>query len=251
MLYLLASLFFAGASAQATCLTGATGMTQSGDNNYVIDAFTTSTLLFTYAINQCTAVSISDSSTYYMYTCSKDDNDMWWVTKSSYTTPDCSGTAEDSTSWDETTATEGQTGYFKCDGKNNYASIKISIDSQCAGAITVAGGLGACASNPSAYDTKFYCDSSSALVELYLNPAYLNNTYSMCDDDHLYCNKWTFGSTCKPAASLFGTTVYGTFSDCAVSESGNDDDDSGSDSSASSQFTLLGLVVALIVNFFH
>lgn len=244
MLYLLASLLFAGAAAQ--CTTG-TGKTLTG-NNYVVDTFTTSTLLFTYAINQCTAVSIADSSVFYKYTCKQDDNDMWWVTKSAYSTSDCSGTAAASVSWNETAAAAGEMGYFKCDGKNNYAAIQISIDTQCGGAITVAGGLGGCASNPTVYDTKFYCDSSMALVQLYYNPEAVNSTYTMCDDDHLYCNKWTFTSTCNPAASLFGQVVYGTFSKCALTEAGNTDD---SDSSASSQFTLLGLVVALIASLFH
>lgn len=238
MLYLLASLLFAGAAAQCS----GTGKTQSG-NNYVIDSFTTSNLLFTYAINQCTAVSLLDSSVFYKYTCMQDTNDVWWVTKSAYTSSDCSGTASASLTWNDSVATAGNAGYFKCDGKDSYAAIQISIDEQCAGAITIAGGLGGCASNPAVYDTKFYCDATSAAVQLYVNPSTINSTYAMCDDSHLYCTSWSFTSSCSYVTTLFGQSVYGTFSKCEVM--------TDSESSASSQFTLLGLVVALVVGLFH
>jgi hypothetical protein len=246
MLWSLAdALFLAGRVAGQTCV-GGTGMTQTGENNFVIDTFTTDTLLFSYAINQCTGVSLTDSSAFYKYTCTQDSDDKWWVTKTSYAASDCSGTATVKATWDDSKTVAGEAGYFKCDGMNNYASIQISIDSQCAGYTTVYGGLGACSSNPTVLDTKFYCDSSSAAVQLYYNPTVINSTYSMCDDSHLYCNKWSFTKTCSLSAQLFGQLVYGTMGSCATSEPGNE-----MDSSASSQFTLMGIAITLIVGLFH
>jgi hypothetical protein len=249
---LASALLLAGrTAAQVTCATG-TPMTQSGSNNFVIDSFSES-LMFTYAINQCTGVNIVDNGVFYKYTCSQDENDMWWVTKTSYSTSDCTGSGTVVSSWSEEDTVAGEEGYFKCDGKNNYAAIEIGLDSQCGGTVTLTGGLGACASNPDVLDTKFYCDdtTTTALVQLYYNPDKINSTLAMCSDD-LYCNKWSFTSTCKPVAQLFGQLVYGKYSDCALTEATNPGYDGGDDSdSSASSMTLLGVVVSLIFGLFH
>jgi hypothetical protein len=236
-------------------------MTLTG-NNYVIDYFT-GTLLFSYAIDQCTSVNLFNEGTWYKYTCSQDGDGMWWATKTEYTSSTCSGSGTEISTWSEADA--GQPGslyYFKCDGANNYAGLDISIDSECAVTETIYGGLGGCAQNPAAFDTKFYCDSSSALVQLYLNPTTYNISAPICDDTVLYCTKWTFGSTCLPSASLSGTTVYGKMTTCqtslgATTTTGGATTTSGatttmmteSTSSASSQFTVLSVIVALVANF--
>jgi len=245
---LLASTLLLAGRVMAQC-PGSGGMTQSGDNNYVVDTFT-DTLLFSYAVGQCTGVSLADSSVFYKYTCKQDDDDMWWITKTGYTTGDCSGSGTHIATWSESDASAGEVGYFKCDGKNNYAAIQISIDSQCGAYTTVIGGLGGCSSNPSVYDTKFYCDSSSALVQLYVNPSTIDSNYTMCDDSHLYCTKWTFPTTCTFATQFLGQNVYGSMTKCALSESGNDGTTT-TESSASSQFTLFGIAIALFVGLFQ
>lgn len=245
-MFLLASALLLAGRVAAQCGTSG-GMTQSGSNNYVVDTFT-NTLLFSYAINQCTGISLADSSVFYKYTCKKDGDDMWWVTRSSYATADCSDSVIDADTWGESDAVAGEAGYFKCDGNNNYAAIQIGLDNLCGGTTTIVGGLGGCASNPSVYDTKFYCDDAAASVQLYENPTTGNSTYSMCDDSHLYCAKWTFPTTCTLGAQFLGQNVYGLMTKCALTEAGNEDD---SDSSASSQFTLVGIVVALIAGLFH
>jgi len=250
---LLASALLLAGRVSAQCATG-TGMTQSG-NNYVVDLFT-GTLYFSYAINQCTAVSLLDGTTWYKYTCSKDGDDMWWVTKTSYTSKTCTGTGTEVDMWSEADVGEpGTMGYFKCDGVDNYAQVEISIDSACGAAETVYGGLGGCAQNPASFDTKFYCDSTSALVQLYLNPTTFNISAPICDDNLLYCNKWTFGTTCALSASLGSTPVYGKMITCQTSTAttttsgATTTDSTESTSSASSQFTVLSVIVALVANF--
>jgi hypothetical protein len=250
-------MFLIGQAAAQSC-PGGMGKTQSGDNNYVVDTFTGS-LLFSYAINTCTGGSLIDSTVSYMYTCSKDNDDVWWVTKSSYASADCSGSATVVDTWDDSETMEGGLGYFKCDGKNNYAKITIGLDPTCTVTTSIAGGLGGCAANPSfdpPLDNKFYCDSSSAIVFLYVNPSAVPNaTYEMCDDAHL-CNQWVFGSSCALSAQFLGNDVYGKMESCTMVTDGGDSSDGGDgdgdeDSSASSQFTLMGIAIALIASLFH
>jgi len=92
---LASALLLAGVSAQCS----GTGKTQSG-NNYVVDYFT-GTLLFSYAINRCTGVDLLDATTWYKYTCEQDTDDMWWVTKTSYTSATCTGTGTEVDTWSE------------------------------------------------------------------------------------------------------------------------------------------------------
>lgn len=271
MLTILASsLLLAGrVLGQQTCDSGQHGKTQSGSNNYVIDYFS-SALLFTYAIGQCTAVDLADDTNFVKYTCMQDDSDMWWATKSTYTTKTCSGTATSTMTWNSTAAEAGQKGYFKCDGMNNYARVQISIDSGCAGALDVYGGLGGCAQNPSSFDTKFYCNTTGALVQLYVNPESINATQiPMCSDNYLYCTKWNFRSSgCALSASLNGLPVYGKMVTCelsaATTTSGGSTTMGGSTTtmggstttmtmttSSAKSFSVLSAVVALFVGLFY
>jgi hypothetical protein len=241
---LLASALLLAGRVAAQC--SGTGQTQSG-NNYVVDYFT-GTLLFSYAINQCTGISLLDATTWYKYTCEQDTDDMWWVTKTSYTSSSCSGTGTEIDSWSEADVGEaGTEGYFKCDGVDNYAGVEISVDTSCAAAVAVYGGLGGCAQNPASYDTKFYCDATSALVQLYLNPTTFNISAPICDDNILYCNKWTFGTECALSASLGTTPVYGKMISCSVTDTTSTE----STSSATSHFTVLSLIVALVASMMH
>jgi len=241
---LFASALLLAGHVSAQC-SGGTGKTQSGNNNYVVDYFTG--LLFTYAIDQCTAVDLASGVAWYKYTCSQQDS-KWWITKTAYTSNDCSGTGDEVDSWSEDEVEEGQMGYFKCDGENHYAQVHISIDPECAAVETVAGGLGACAQNPLAFDTKFYCDASSALVQLYRNPTTFNETAPMCDDTALFCDKWTFGSTCAQAATFNGMPLYGKLVKCdAATDSSST---SAPEDAATSQFSLLGIAIALVAGFF-
>lgn len=242
---LLASALLLAGRATAQCAAGP-GKTQSG-NNYVVDYFT-GTLLFSYAINQCTGVDLLDATTWYKYTCEQDTDDMWWVTKKSYTSATCSGDGTEVDSWSEAdVGAAGTEGYFVCDGVDNYAAVDISIDTSCAAAVTVYGGLGGCAQNPSTYDTKFYCDETAALVQLYLNPVTANISASICDDELLYCNEWTFGTTCALSASLGTTPVYGKMVSCSAVE----EETTTTTSSASSHFTVLSVIVALVASLMH
>jgi len=244
---LLASALLLAGRVTAQCVTG-TGMTQSG-NNYVVDYFT-GTLLFSYATNKCTGVNLLDSATSYMYTCSKDTDDMWWVTKTAYTSSSCTGTGTEEDKWSEADVGEpGTANYFKCDGLDSFAGLQISTDTSCAAPVTVYGGLGGCAQNPAAFDTKFYCDQTSALVQLYTNPSNTNTTASICDDDELYCNTWTFGSTCALSAQLGSNLVYGKMISCSVETATTTG--MTTTSSASSHFTVLGLIVALVASMMH
>jgi len=232
-------------AAQTACVEGETGKTQSG-NNYVVDYFT-GTLLFSYAINKCTGVSLTDATTWYKYTCEQDDDEMWWVKKSAYTSAACTGTASSEETWSEADLGDaGTEGYFVCDGEDNFAGVEISIDTSCAAAVTVYGGLGGCAQNPMSYDTKFYCSSTSALVQLYLNPTTWNSTAPICDDTELFCNKWTFGSTCALSASLGTTPVYGKMTSCSIMDA-----TTTTESSASSHFTVLSVIIALVASLMH
>jgi len=230
-------------AAQSACVTGQTGQTQSG-NNYVVDYFT-GALLFSYAIDKCTGISLLDATTWYKYTCEQDDDEMWWVTKTSYTSATCTGDGTEVDTWSEADVGDaGTVGYFKCDGNDNYAGVEISIDETCAASVTVYGGLGGCAQNPNSYDTKFYCSSTSALVQLYLNPTTWNISAPICDDTELYCNKWTFGSTCALSASLGSDPVYGKMTSCSIMET-------TAESSASSHFTVLSVIIALVASLMH
>jgi len=228
---------------------GSGGMTQSGDNNYVIDTFA-DTLNFTYAINQCTGVNIQGNP-YIKYTCTQDSDDVWWVTKTSYSTADCSGTGTTVKTWSESDVSEGEWGYFKCDGKNNYAAIDVSIDAACGAAITIVGGLGGCAYNARFLDSKFYCDASTstAYVQLYdSNHTAHAGHFHGCDDEDAYCMRWSFTDTCAFATDALQIAVYGKYSKCSTTEAGNA---GNGKSSASSQFTLVGIVAALIVGFWN
>jgi len=246
------SLLLAGRVA-AQCVTGEEGQTQSG-NNYVVDSFS-GTLLFSYATNKCTGIDLLDAATTYMYTCSQDSDDVWSVTKTAYTSTDCSGTGEVVEEWSETDmADAGTAGYFKCDGEDNFAGLEISTDVACTAPVTIYGGLGGCAQNPAVFDTKFYCDATNALVQLYVNPAAVNSSAPICDDTELYCNKWTFGSTCAMSAQLGDIIVYGKMLSCSITDGTATTDDAStteSTSSASSQFTVLSLIVALVASMMH
>jgi len=201
--------------------------------------------LFTYAIGQCTAVDLLDDTYFVKYTCSQDDSDMWWVTKSTYTTKTCSGSAVSSDTWDNSATEPGQANYFKCDGDDNYARVQISVDSGCAGSLDIYGGLGGCAQNPTSFDTKFYCNATGALVQLYINPESINATgLPMCSDDFLYCTKWNFRSSgCALSASLNGVPVYGKMITCetdAGSSSGTTTTSSGGSTTTGSGSTTTG-----------
>jgi len=217
------------------------GKTQSGDNNYVIDTFT-NVLLFSYAINQCTSRSLFGDPLVYKYTCSEDTDGVWWVTRTSYAEDGCTGTGTAGEPWSNDGLSAGEQYYFKCDGDDNYASLSLSTAEGCGSPINVVGGLGACSVNAANLDTKFYCDSSSALVQLY---SAATGDNKICDDDKYFCEKWTFTSTCAKVTNFMGTDVYGTMTTCVA------DGDSDDESSASSQFTLMGIAIALIVGLFR
>jgi hypothetical protein len=214
---IVASLLFVGrVLGQQTC-DAPPGRTQSGDNNFVIDYFS-GALLFTYAIGQCTAVDLTDDTTFVKYACSQVGSGSWKVTKSTYNNKACTGSPT-VVSWNDSNTEAGQLHYFKCDGDNNYARIQISTDSACAGSLDVYGGLGNCAQNPSSFDTKFYCNATSALVQLYVNPSSINATQiPMCEDNALYCTKWNFrASGCALSAVFAGVPVYGKMITCSAS----------------------------------
>jgi hypothetical protein len=248
MLYLLTSSLFLAAQVlgqSTTCVTGQ-GKDQSGENNYVIDDFTG--LSFSYAIGQCTGVNLLDTDSFAKFTCSKDNTSTWMVTKSTYATKACT-TPLSTLSWTNAETVEGETGFFKCDGGNNYAHVQISLVDTCEGALDVYGGLGGCAVNSAALDTKFYCNATIALVQLY-KPG--NSTIGICSDEHSYCNSWNFKSTCDLSASLSGLPVYGKALACETDMTGaTTTTGSATESSAKSQFTILGAVIALVVALFH
>jgi len=239
---LASALLLAGVSGQATCVTG-TPKAQAGTNNYAVDTFA-DILVFTYAINQCTATGLTVAS-WVKYTCEEDAEGMWSVKKSTYTTNACTGTATEEETWEQDGSDAGQVGYFKCDGDDTYAHVKISADDTCTVSESVYGGLAGCAENLyTTLDAKFYCDSTSALVQLFRNPTIYNLTGEMCADS-MYCNKWTFQADCA-LATMFDadTSVYGKLVACTgtttvVTET----------SSANSQFALLSAIIALVASF--
>jgi len=189
---------------------------QSGTNNYVIDLFFG--LSFPFAINQCTSVSFI-SENLVMYSCSYSNN-TWWVTKTSYSTSSCSGSGKVESIWKEGEYSFGEPGHFVCDGSDSYVEVKIALDTCGSGLQTVFGGLSGCAMN-SPRNIQFYCDSSNAYVQLFENTTYLNTSatqtpYGYCDPS-LYCDKWTFSSSCGLVANVLGNPLYGSVVTCGVS----------------------------------
>jgi hypothetical protein len=71
-------------------------------------------------------------------------------------------------SWNEGDVKPGLVGYFVCDGNNDYAEVIVSGVEGCANGQTVFAGLGGCVNNDPT-SIEFYCDSSQAIVQVYLN----------------------------------------------------------------------------------
>ncbi|ETO15744.1 Lysostaphin precursor, partial [Reticulomyxa filosa] len=160
---------------------GTTPLSVDGTNNYVIDWFNDK-LLFTYAINQCTATTLVSTLSWYKYSCSKN-GDAWKVTKTQYSDPACSNTGVEEASWSTGESAQGERGYFVCEGEDNYVKVEVSPDSSCADPQTVYAGLGGCIFNAAPTKevergvtkkvvvflkkNRFYCDNEQALVQLY------------------------------------------------------------------------------------
>jgi hypothetical protein len=261
MLTLLASsLLLVGRVLGQTVTCAGKGHTQSGNNNYVVDYFNDA-LLFTYAVNQCTVISLLDASTYVKYTCVQNGND-WTVNKATYGDKTCTGTPDASEDW-TTVGTIGEQGYYKCDGDNNFARIQITTDTECLGALDLYGGLGGCALNSMAYDTKFFCNSTNALVQLYTPTD--DDSIGMCNDDLSFCTKWNFRSSgCALSAIFSGTAVYGKMITCTTNSgttttasagtttaAGTTTSTEAMTTSSAKSFSVLSASVALVIGLFY
>jgi hypothetical protein len=215
---------------------GLTPKMNTGSHNYVVDLFQ-DTLLFTYAIDQCTATSLIPG-TWYKYECVQGDSSpyTWMVTKTAYGTDSCSSGGSIVATYYETTGDDfvvndttmsysesvGNKGYFVCTGDNAYASVSISTSSNCGVSQTLYAGLGGCTFNRPLL-TQFYCQSSYGLVQFFLNETFYHELvpttqfpYEMCDPG-MYCAHWNFTKSCGLLDKLFGKLIYGKINSCQSS----------------------------------
>jgi hypothetical protein len=232
---------------QAMCEEGYTPAVQDGTHNYVIDLFT-GAVSFPYAIGKCTSTSVADTK-YYMYTCDKNNDNKWEVTKLEYTTSTCTGSAELSDSWVEGDAAVGEVGYFVCDAYDTHVKVQVGVVDGCLGAKTVYAGLKACV-NYNPYQIKTYCASTEAEMQFY---GYTNATSCPA---MLYCMRWKFTSTCTQVGVMGGVTpVYGKFEECMSANTEATTTASATTttmkpSSASAQIAVLNIILALIVSLY-
>jgi hypothetical protein len=221
------------------CETGYTPLVQDGTHNYVIDLFTAA-VPFPFAIGQCTSTGVTDL-TFFKYTCDKNNDNKWEVTKLEYTSSSCSGTGTNPETWVEGDSDPGEVGYFVCDASNTYVKVKVALDTACASAKTVYAGLKACVNfNP--YQIKTYCGTTAAEMQFY---GYTNMT--MCPEA-AYCLRWKFESSCALAGVMStGTPIYGQFEECysAVATT-----TTMAPSSARAQIAVLNIILALIVSLY-
>jgi len=217
---------------------GKTPNMQTGMHNYVVDYFSDA-IPFPFAINRCTSNSLL-SSKFYKYTCDKNNDMKWAVTKLEYTESDCTGTPNSLGDWVEGDAEAGDIGDFSCDGDNTYVKVDIDIQADCPGAKTVFAGLGACV-NYGTRQIRTYCNDTLAEMQFYGN-------INMTCPSATYCAKWSFSSTCAAVGQtiLGGSvyTVYGKIDECL----GVVPTTTGQSSSAPAKFAVLNLIFALIVS---
>lgn len=237
-----------GVRAQDQCpYLGTAADMQDGTNNFVVDWFT-GQLLFTYAMDQCTSLSLLPTGKAYKYMCDRNGTDKWMVTKTEYSETDCTGTATVKDIFFEGETMEGYPGYFMCDGTNSYVKVEVSFSPTCSSSQVVFGGLSGCSMNRPLL-TRFYCDPEKAYVQLFLNSSYLPNdttpAYEHCDS-RLFCNRWKFNATCGLVSNILGNNVYGKLDDCMTGTTTS----TTVMNSASVHFVGLSMIVALVVSLF-
>jgi len=256
MLWLVVSsiyLWFSGivyGQASSCPLLGKTPATQTGENNFVLDWFF-GVLVYPFAIGQCTSTSF-ESGSYSMYTCHQNGTN-WYVSRNDYTSSSCSGTPlQSSTKFVEGEVGYGDVGYFKCDGVNSYAEVKIAI-SACAGLQTTFAALGACALNHP-HLTLFYCNGTAGHVQLFENATYLSHGATTSTPNgycqpNLYCDRWPLStSSCQYIATALGNKLYGQLITCNLAGSSTT---STTKKSAPVQFApLFSIIFVLAVSLF-
>jgi len=160
---LLSNIIVQGQMQNECRLSGETPLKHRGTHNYVIDLLS-NILRFPFAINQCTSTDLYVSNRWYKYMCTQQNSsEDYMVTKTEYSTSDCSDNGTLLTDW----MVESPE-YFECDGTNTYVELLLSSSNDCDEGMTVFAGLGACVVDDSGlgqYD--IYCNSSMAVLQLY------------------------------------------------------------------------------------
>jgi hypothetical protein len=162
---------------QANCSVNDTELpeVQTGINNFIIDEL--GSILFPYALNQCTGNNVITTGRWYWYQCSMDSNGMSTVTKTEYFADDCSGTGSVIATFNETNMTEGQVGYFECSGSDAYARIRLSLDSTCTNAVVIYAALGACVNMNDNSQMNFFCSSNETIAQIFTSNPMMSTTF--------------------------------------------------------------------------
>jgi hypothetical protein len=182
---------------------------QSGINNYVIDEL--GTVLFPYALNQCTGSSVITTGRWYWYECSMDNNGMSTVTKTEYFSDDCSGSGSVVAVYNETDMIEGEVGYFECSGTDSYARIRLSLDSDCENAVVIYAALGACSNMAGNSQLNFFCSANEAIAQIFSVEMQMSTTFLPSSTEVLFNVTQLLNDTLAPTEpSLFNETIFPT-----------------------------------------
>jgi hypothetical protein len=69
--------------------------------------------------------------------------------------------------FNETNVTEGNRGFFECSGSNTYAKLRMSLNSDCAGAIVIYAALGACSNFGQNSQINLYCSDNETIIQVF------------------------------------------------------------------------------------
>jgi len=125
------------------------------------------TILFPYALNQCTGMNVITTGRWYWFECSMDSNGISTVSKTEHFAEDCSDLGSVVAVYNESNMTEGEVGYFECEGTDAYARIRLSLDSDCENSVVIYAALGACTNMGENSQMNFYCSAEEAIAQIF------------------------------------------------------------------------------------